>query len=269
MERVALMAIDWATEPYVRLYKRETDDDLLLSWEARAVWYEMLRKFDHSGVLETRRGVRGLAALVRVPLEVVERVLPELLEDGRVRAIVNRGFVAPNYVPANFTARSDKARQQESRLRRSADVLSGQNDTPRPQAPSQPVTSSHDESQPVTQISTDQDKTDQGSTDHQPPPAPPRAKPRKGIPESWQPAEAEYALARELGLDCDVEAREFKSFWLGDGRPKKNWDQTFHNRLLALAKHRRPNAAAGRMSPLLDRVAMLEAQERAEKESQT
>jgi len=68
---------------------------------------------------------------------------------------------------------------------------------------------------------------------------------RKGIPDDWKPRDEERAQAAELGLDCDAEAAEFFAYWLGDGRPKKNWDQTFRNRLLSQAKRKQPNLWGG------------------------
>jgi hypothetical protein len=109
--------MDWENEPYVKVYTRETDDDLLLSWEARALWGAMLLKFDRSGLLETKRGPRGVAALVRIPPEVVVRVLPELLEDGRLTEI-DRGYFAPNFMAAQEARKSDRLRQREMRVRR-------------------------------------------------------------------------------------------------------------------------------------------------------
>jgi hypothetical protein len=260
------MAIDWANEPYVRLYKRETDDDLLLSWEARAVWHEMLKKFDRSGLLETRRGVRGLAALIRIPAEVVERVLAELLEDGRVRSVPNLGFAAKNYIAANDTPRSDKARQEASRLRRSVDALTSQKQCYPPDNPSHDVTRGHAVSLDVTSGHSDQIRSDTDQTQISPdhprarvrasdaPPAPARKRREsRGIPDDWQPREQERIEARSLGLDCDIEAKEFKSYWQGDGRPKKDWDKTFLNRLYQQAKHKRggkqQNGRVGRVEP--------------------
>lgn len=118
--RVSLM--DWSNENYVRLYTRETDDDLVLSWEARAVWHEMLKRFDRSGFMAIKRGRRGLAAMVRMPLEVVERVIPELLDDGRIREI-EAGYIAPNFMEAQEATKSDRQRQRDSRTRRRAQNL--------------------------------------------------------------------------------------------------------------------------------------------------
>lgn len=113
--------MDWPNETYVRLYTRETDDDLALPWEALALWHRMLTKFDRAGVIATKRGARGLAAVVRIPPGVVERVLPELLADGRLKEF-DGGYLAPNFIAAQEASKSDKQRQRESRERRRANA---------------------------------------------------------------------------------------------------------------------------------------------------
>lgn len=115
--------MDWSNELYVKLYRRVTDDDLLLSWEARALWHEMLKRFDRSGFITTRRGAPGLAVLVGIPLEVVERALGQLELDGRVKA-VDVGFFAPNFMPAQETSKSNRLRQQEVRDKRRMQAVS-------------------------------------------------------------------------------------------------------------------------------------------------
>lgn len=152
------MALDWSSEPYCRLFKRETDDDLLLSWQARAVWHELLKKFDRSGLIETKRGLKGLAALIRIPFEVVESAIPELLEDGRLRAVTQRNaFIAPNYMTANDTPRSNKARQDEFRKRRRSDVLSTTDHSDEETSALRDVTESNAVSHGVTQSRADTD----------------------------------------------------------------------------------------------------------------
>jgi hypothetical protein len=115
--------MDWRNELYVKLYRRETTDDLMLSWEARALWHEMLKRFDRSGIITGRRGALGLAALVRIPQEVVQRAMLELLEDGRIAATED-GWVAPNFMTAQDSRKSDKLRQAEARDRRRNDAMS-------------------------------------------------------------------------------------------------------------------------------------------------
>lgn len=228
------MAIDWSNEPFARLYKRETDDDLLLSWEARAVWHEFLKRCDRSGMLETRRGVQGMAALLRVPLEVIERVLQELIEDGRIRSVPNVGFVAPNYLQANDSPRSDRVRQAESRLRRKQDALNAGNHNSESRDSSHDVshdvTRGHTESQPVTHIISEQSRADHMS----PPVGQGASQARTGktkrkscIPDGWQPRPLERSKAVASGLDCDAEAEHFRDHHKAKGEPMADWDAAF------------------------------------------
>ena len=63
--------MDWSNEPYVKVYTRETDDDLLLSWEALALWRSLLIRFDRAGIIPIKNGWNSVARLVRMPVEVV------------------------------------------------------------------------------------------------------------------------------------------------------------------------------------------------------
>lgn len=111
--------MDWANERYVRAYVRDTADYQVLSWQARGLWWELLRKADRSGLITTQHAARGIAALVRWPLDVTASALAELVEDGCIRECEDPpGYVIPNYLPANETPQSDKQRKQESRAHR-------------------------------------------------------------------------------------------------------------------------------------------------------
>lgn len=251
------MAIDWASDDFARLFKRETDDDLLLSWEALAVWHMFLKKCDKAGIIETKRGVRGLAAVLRIPLHVVEHVLAELIEDGRLRSAPDRGFYAPNYTRANYTARTPGARQADTRIRATLNgsgpygtgALNGgpygtgasttveSNDSGGPHGAG--VTSSHVESRGVTPSHVVDPISDQNRTEHAPRARARGTATRFAISAEWQPRDRERELARELNLDADEEAEEFRTFWLGDGRAKQDWDQVFAARLISEAKRRR------------------------------
>lgn len=111
--------MDWSNEDYVRMYTRETADDLELSWEALALWRALLCKFDRAGVIQVKNGWRSIAALTRIPFAVVELAGPELVADGRIRETAG-GFFSPNFTEAQTTSKSDKARQRDSRDRRRA-----------------------------------------------------------------------------------------------------------------------------------------------------
>lgn len=142
--------MNWEDERWVKRYTRVTVDDALLSWEARALWNEIFPRLDSAGVLDFgRHGWRGIAALIGMPAEVVERVAPELLVDGRLvereGKLVNR-----NYIEAQKARQSDKLRQQESRAKRRALALVESQDVTGDEGASQDVTNGHSRSQGVT-----------------------------------------------------------------------------------------------------------------------
>ena len=105
----------WPDERYVKVYTRDTPDWLALGWEARALFWELLRKADRAGLLEVgKSGNRGIAALTGIPVDVVERTLSALIEDGCVE---QRGpqLLIRNYIEAQNANQSDRARQQKAR----------------------------------------------------------------------------------------------------------------------------------------------------------
>ena len=196
--------MDWSNETYVKVYTRETDDDLLLSWEALALWRAMLLKFDRSGIIATKRGLRGLSALVRIPLEVIERAMPELIEDGRLK-VVDVGFFAPNYIAAQEAAKSDRQRQKESRDKRAREAAN--NSVTNRDQTSRAVTPSHMPSQPVTLCLAD--PIPEHASAAPPPPAvardgynPDDPRLRGALAETcWRELrERRIVIARELGL---------------------------------------------------------------------
>jgi hypothetical protein len=108
----------WGDERYVRIYTRDTTDLLAMGWEARAVLWEILRKADRSGCIRMgKHGVRGLAVLIHMPPEVVERALPVLLADGCVRANEDE-LVIPNFLAAQEAPKSDAERKRLERERK-------------------------------------------------------------------------------------------------------------------------------------------------------
>lgn len=110
----------WDDEAYVRLYKRETPEWCLLSWQARALFHELLKRVDMAGLLMVgKSGLRGLAGLVRMPLDVVRDAMhgeDGLLADGCVLE-VDGGYLIPNYVEAQQAKQSDRVRKAEQRAR--------------------------------------------------------------------------------------------------------------------------------------------------------
>jgi len=115
--------MDWPNERYVRVYTRDTTDMLLWSWQARTLWWDLLRKFSRAGVLDLgRHGLKGILAHIRTPWDVVEPAIKELLDDGCVAWKQGKGgrtyLLARSFVEANEAAQSDRMRQQALRERR-------------------------------------------------------------------------------------------------------------------------------------------------------
>jgi hypothetical protein len=105
----------WEDERYVKAYTRDTPDWLALGWEAHALFWELLRKSDRAGLLEVgKSGIRGISAVTGIPVDVVERSLKILAQDGCVE---QRGcqLLIRNYIEAQNANQSDKARQRNSR----------------------------------------------------------------------------------------------------------------------------------------------------------
>lgn len=109
--------MDYSNERYVRLYTRDGDDWVALSWQAKALYPLMRRKADRAGLLETRRGEKGIAGLVTMPIEVVIAGLPDLLEYGWVQEYPG-GYVICDFIEGEEASQSDRFRARESRLRR-------------------------------------------------------------------------------------------------------------------------------------------------------
>lgn len=144
----------WADERYVKVYTRDTAELIALGWEARALFWELLRKTDRAGIVSVgKTGVRGLVCLTGFPIEVIERALPLLLEDG---CVVERPgtYVIRNFVPAQETPQSDKARKQAQRERDRAAAIGVHED----------VTGCHAESREVTPSQPSQDEPSQDKT---------------------------------------------------------------------------------------------------------
>lgn len=108
------MALDWSNERYVRLYTRDTADTAAWSWQARALWPWLIARADGAGMVETNKGPAGVAAAVRLPLEVVAPGLDELVADGCV-FVTTGGYAIRNYVEAQNARASDTSRKARQR----------------------------------------------------------------------------------------------------------------------------------------------------------
>jgi hypothetical protein len=136
--------MDYADEPYRRMYSRRTVTNKRLGWEGRAVMHEMgIYELDRAGVFEFPQDedpVESVAVATDLPAKVV-RVGLERLFKTKTWLLQPGAIVWPNYVHAQNCARSDRLRQQESRERRRDEAMS---------PPSRIVTNGHDVSREVT-----------------------------------------------------------------------------------------------------------------------
>lgn len=109
--------MDWANERYVRFYISETADQAAWSWQARMLWPWLLNKADRAGVVATRTGARGVAALTRLPVDHVEAGIADLLVDGCVEEWSGGGYSIRNFIEAQNTPSSNSKRGAEMRAR--------------------------------------------------------------------------------------------------------------------------------------------------------
>lgn len=155
----------WEDERYVRIYTRDTPDWIAMKWQGRAVFYELCRKVDRSGFIAVgKSGMRGLAGCLLMPQDVTEEGIDELLTDGCVKR-VDGGLLIGNFIEAQETPQSDRARKRAQRERDrdskkatssgaghapAADQVDTGHSVTNRDAESQNVTESHARSQTVT-----------------------------------------------------------------------------------------------------------------------
>lgn len=156
--------MDYPNERFVKVYTRNDEDWLVLSWHAQSLLLHMVRAVDRAGVLETRRGPAGVAALLRGPLDVVEPALTELIREGHVEAH-ELGYVIPRHLEAQDASQSDRQRQRQHRERRRTGIASDteSHDVTNRDSERDDVTSGHASSQSVTtdRQTRQTDKTDE------------------------------------------------------------------------------------------------------------
>jgi hypothetical protein len=238
--------MDWANESYVRMYTRETTDDLELSWEALSLWRALLCKFDRSGLIAAKNGWVSVAKATRFPIEVTERAGAELVADGRVK-LVRTGIFAPNFTAAQTASKSDKVRQRESRDRRreqAAGVQDAESSTDSATV-SQSVTDSHAASRNVTLALAiaDPKPVPIPSDDRSATTAIPEVlseklvratRSRRQMPSGWQPAripanEAAESEAKARGVDLRLELMKIRDWAIAQNAVKADWDATWRN----------------------------------------
>ena len=73
-----------------------------------------------------------------------------------------------------------------------------------------------------------------------------RRKPKKEIPEDWEPTDSHRLEARRLRIDMDREARKFRNHAEATGRLLVDWDAGFRNWLDKAAEYAPPDPQANR-----------------------
>lgn len=113
------LRLHWPDERYVRVYVRDTIEWSALSWDAQALYVQLLRKADRRGRVDLGRvGRRGLAALLgKADLwPRLEPALAELEADGCVH-VQGNVLVVAEFVEAQEAVSSSKRRSADWRER--------------------------------------------------------------------------------------------------------------------------------------------------------
>ncbi len=220
--------MDWSNERYVRLFTRDTTTWKLFSWQARCLLSLLLRKVDRSGVVEVGdAGVEGLAAMVELPIEVVEAGAADLTKRHTLRQ-TDTAFVLLNYIEAQETKQSDPQRQRESRERRRQESLT----VTAGHTPSQTVTPCHTPSHDVTPARLTRPAIGSATPPTEavePVKKPDRQKRAVPIPEDWTPNAAHVAYAAEHGIDLAYEVGNFRDTALKKDSRWVDWNAAFRN----------------------------------------
>lgn len=123
--------MDWSDEPWVKLYRRDTADWMLLSWQARGIFCLLLRAVSRAGTLDLgKSGAKAVAIHLRATWSEIEEPLNELMADGCV-TIRDGVLVVPNFLVAQEAVQSDRVRAQTARERRRDLALGDENVTKR------------------------------------------------------------------------------------------------------------------------------------------
>jgi hypothetical protein len=247
--------MNWQEERYVRAFTRDTPDWVALEWQSRAVFWEILRKCDRRGTVDLGwSGIQGLSQLVRIPLDVVERGLAQLLDDGCVRQSGSL-LIVKNFISAQEASASDakRAREYRERVRDKLEELSAPGDAvSQPELPLDSDArheSSHDleaRDGPSHAVTLNCAVPSRTEPKEDPPLISPEGKAQirgKRLPEDWVPSEATLRRFRQDGIDPLGSLERFRNHFLsaaGRTACKLDWERTFVNWVLediARARH--------------------------------
>ncbi|MBJ6762782.1 hypothetical protein JGU66_18620 [Myxococcaceae bacterium JPH2] len=117
----------WEDEHFVKIYTRDTVNWLALSYDARCLFLQLVRKVDRAGILTLGRHGRRAVAVLLGAMDLwpsrLEPALRELEEDGCLQVEGDR-LVIPNFSAAQQARQTDRARKAEQRERDRADAMS-------------------------------------------------------------------------------------------------------------------------------------------------
>lgn len=234
--------MDFADEPYVRLYTRKTLTWKLLGWEGRAVRNAMLDgEFDAAGIFAIQGDpAECISAVTDLPLEIVRVGLGRLIRT-KTWVVTVASITWPHYEEAQNCRRSDRVRQRESRRARSAQAVTdvtlaipaNVTDVTTGRAESQPVTACHPPTHPPsapthpsTRESPERVRAEEIPT---PPEVPgltlaPRS-PKWFVPDDWAPSDTHRTRCQELRIPIDALVRGFRLQEFN--RAYTDWDRRF------------------------------------------
>lgn len=142
--------MDFTDEHYSKLFTRDTVTWLSWPWQARVLLPLLIRKVDPTGFLDVgkREPAAAVAIMISVPVDVVAPGLEAMLADGTAEMVGGR-LLLPNYVAAQESRKTDKAKSRDYRERKKAHARAeASSKTPKPLE--QPVTERHQTSPVVT-----------------------------------------------------------------------------------------------------------------------
>lgn len=252
--------MNFADEPYVRVYKRRTTTLAVVGWQARAILRELFLVVDRAGVLDLddEDPADAVAAVLGdVPVEIVRDSLVKLEQKHCViintvtkRDATVRCLIIPKFREAQETPASDRLRAKESRERRRTDAMANDTvtncDDPVTESDAS-VTTGHTESHAVTQSNAEHCKAEHDMSSNAPP-SEKRTRKREipeVMPSDWEPTTGLIeALATKFQTtpdrirDC---IPEFRNYWTqGKGCAKRRgpsgWETTFSKRISAIAE---------------------------------
>lgn len=104
-------------EQYVKVYRRDTATWKAMTWQARAIWPLILRKVDGAGLMDTSAlgRVEAVAALIDMPLDVVEPGLASLAKLGCLQWLPGDVLLAPKFVEAQEARKTEALKKRDQR----------------------------------------------------------------------------------------------------------------------------------------------------------